>query len=61
VTRPRPGYIERRRMLEAERKAHRKDPPPGCLCPECVGLEVIHATFAARQAAERARAGEPPF
>jgi len=57
----RPDYRERQIMQRQQAAAHRKDPPPGCICVDCLGVEGFHRMLLAKAKAEAERIGEAPF
>jgi hypothetical protein len=54
-------YQIRRLERERQRRDHLADPPKGCRCVDCVGVEGVAAVFQQIKAAEIRRTGPAPF
>lgn len=57
----RPDYIQRKIDLRRQQAEHRKSARPGCICPLCLPRGRVIQIILARNKAERAKIGEPPF
>lgn len=57
----RPDYIERRRHVAEERRAHLKQAPKGCRCVWCVGPAGVQRALDEILVAQEERNGPAPF
>lgn len=61
MSRPRPDYVDAWVAFRLAQQVARRDHDQPCDCPYCISSERIRELLQARVAAERERAGEPPF
>jgi len=54
-------WLSLKQALEAYKRRHRRQAPPGCQCPLCLSPQQLQARTAAILERQRLAAGEPPF